>query len=182
MGASSYDNFSYAYNTGSATGQKSAQTGESFSRQEVVTGADGSKENNFHTGTKRQQRRSIVHEYTIKKDDYLVDLNVKMTEQISCSKRGDESYLAICSCTAGIRYIVWKTKHTGRIWKTEVLIIIPSPRKSHKEFDEKVNWIGIRQRFFCGIMVAKMIFPAPWNGPFPRIQLRPLFALLPIWK
>lgn len=170
MGASSYDNFSYAYNTGSAAGQKSAQTGESFFQAgEVVTGADGSKKITFTLAPKDSSGRSIVHEYTIKKDDYLVDLNVKMTGADQLLEKGVMNLTWQYAAAQQESDISYEKQNTQVGYVEDGSFDYHTiAKKSHKEFDEKVNWIGIRQRFFCGIMVAKNDFSSgsmEWTIP-----------------
>lgn len=170
MGASSFDNLSYSYNTGTGAAQKGAQTGESyFKTGEVSTGTDGSKKISFTLAPNDSSGRSIIHEYSISKDDYLIDFNVKMTGVDQLLEKGVMNLswqYAAAQQESDISYEKQNTQ-VGYVEDGD-FDYHTIAKKSHKEFDEKTNWIGIRQRFFYGILVAKNNFASgsmEWTIP-----------------
>lgn len=160
MGGTDFDNFSYTYNAGTPAAKKSAETGDSFFETGGITNnADGSKTISFMLSPKDSSNRSIIHEYTIKKDDYLIDLNVKMNGADQLLEQGTMNLTwkyAAAQQESDFKYERTYTQ-VGYVQDGDFDYHTVS-RKSSKDFSDKTSWVGIRQRFFFGILVAKNDF------------------------
>ncbi|MFN8290909.1 MAG: membrane protein insertase YidC [Chitinophagaceae bacterium] len=171
MGASDFDAFSYTYNAGTSAAKRSAETGDSFFETGSVTNnADGSKTISFKLAPKDSSSRSIVHEYTIKKDDYLIDLNVKMTGADQLLEQGTMNLTWKYAAAKQESDVTYEKRNTQIGYVQDGSFDYHTiGRKSSKEFSEKASWVGIRQRFFYGILVAKNDFKAgssiEWTVP-----------------
>ncbi|HUR67373.1 MAG TPA: membrane protein insertase YidC [Chitinophagaceae bacterium] len=165
LGGSEFDDLSYKINTGT---NNTTETGNLFFKTgDTSLLADGSKKVSFVLAD--SSGRSITHEFTIKPNDYLIDFTVKMN--------GADQLLS-----QGIMNLTWKyaaaqqeSDLSYEKQNTQVGYVKDGSfdyhtisRKSSKNFDEKVSWIGIRQRFFYGILVAKNDFAGgamEWTSP-----------------
>jgi YidC/Oxa1 family membrane protein insertase len=151
MGGTQYDRLSYAINTGQ---NKVAQTADLyFSKIDSSKNADGSQTVSFTL--MGADSSSIVHNYTIRPNEYLIDFNIIMN--------GAGSFLE-----QGIMNLSWQ--YTARQQESDIGYEKQNTqvgyveggsfdyhtigRRTSKEFDENVKWIGIRQRFFFGALVA----------------------------
>lgn len=171
MGATSFDRLSYPVNTGQSGPLAVAETGDQyFIAGTPVKNADGSTTLSFTLPfADSTQSVAITHEYILKKDDYMVDLNVKL--------KGVNQLF-----TGGIMNLSWKyaaaqqesdisyEKQQSQISYVEdgSFDYHTISRKSAKTFDENVSWVGIRQRFFMAIMTAKNKFNSgsmEWSVP-----------------
>jgi YidC/Oxa1 family membrane protein insertase len=112
---------------------------------------------------------AIHHQFTIRPGDYLIDFTVQM--------EGADKLL-----TQGNLNLTWQYKAVQQEsdisfekQNTQVGYIMDGEfdyhtigRRSSKEFDKPVKWIGIRQRFFNTFLVAKNNFSSgkmEWNIP-----------------
>lgn len=170
LAASDFDNISYTINTGTAAVQKSAETGSLwFNDVDTATGTDGNKRVSFTLKPQDSSGRYITHEFIIKPDDYLIDFVVKMN--------GAEQFL-----TQGVMNLTWKyaaaqqeSDLSYEKQNTQVGYVKDGSfdyhtisKRNDKNFDEKTSWIGIRQRFFYGILTAKNDFSSgsmEWTIP-----------------
>lgn len=170
LAASDFDDLSYTINTGSSSTQKTAATRDLFfTAGDTVTLADGNKTIAFTLTPPDSSGRSIIHEYSIRPNDYMIDFNVKMS--------GADQLL-----TQGVMNLTWQYAAAQQEpdisyekQNTQVGYVKDGSfdyhtigRKSSRNFDEKVNWVGIRQRFFYGILTAKDDFSSgamEWTIP-----------------
>jgi YidC/Oxa1 family membrane protein insertase len=157
MAASGFDRISYPINTGS---NQVVETGDQFfTAADVKKNADGSQVVAFTLTSDSTGASSIVHEFVLKPNDYLIDFNVKMN--------GASQLL-----TQGIMNLSWKyaaaqqeSDISYEKQNTQIGYIEDGEfdyhtiaRKSSVSFDEAVNWVGVRQRFFFGALYAKNNF------------------------
>ena len=165
LASTDFDRISYSINTGP---NQSGQTADLFFPVvDSVTNADGSKTISFRlTST---DSSSITHQYTIKPGQYLVDFNIQMN--------GADKLL-----TQGIMNLSWqytasrqesdldyeKTNTQVGYIKGGSFDYHTIGRRTSKDFDEEVKWVGVRQRFFFTILVAPNGFSSgkmEWTEP-----------------
>jgi len=167
MAASDMDRISYTVNTGK---NSVAQTSDLFfPKVEKVKNADGSATVNYTLGSSdTTSSSSITHSFTVRTGDYMIDFNVHLkganllTQGVmnltwDYSAAQQESDVSFEKQNTQIGYI----KDGSFDYHT-------IGRKSSRNFDEKVKWIGIRQRFFAGFLVAKNEFTSgqmEWKIP-----------------
>lgn len=168
LAGTDFDRISYPINT---SGNSSSQTADLFFPTiDSVSNADGSKSITFRLNSSDSSNSSsIVHRYTLKPDDYMIDFSIEMN--------GADKLLS-----QGVMNLVW---HYAAIQQesdisfekqnTQVGYVKDGSfdyhtigRKSSKNFDEAVQWLGIRQRFFFTILSAKNNFSSgniEWSIP-----------------
>jgi len=160
LAGSGFDNISYTINTGTASLQRSAETADLFfSMGEPVTNKDGSQTLSFQLDPKDSSGRSITHEFTVHPDNYMVDFTVRMNNAAQLLTNNTMNLTwkyAAAQQESDISYEKQNTQ-VGYI-KDGSFDYHTIAKKSSKNFDEKTSWIGIRQRFFYGILVAKNDF------------------------
>jgi YidC/Oxa1 family membrane protein insertase len=157
MAGSDFDKISYSINTGNGPNQASAQTSDLiFSKIDSATNTDGNKTISFTLAASDSSGNFITHEFTLKKDDYMIDFNVKL--------HGTNTLL-----TSGIMNLSWQyaaAQQESDIayekQNTQVGYVKDGDfdyntiiKRSSKEFDAAVQWVGVRQRFFFAAFVAK---------------------------
>ncbi|MGQ0738447.1 MAG: membrane protein insertase YidC [Bacteroidota bacterium] len=168
LAASSFDNLSYTINTGTAASQKAAETSDLyFPTVDTISNADGSSKVVFVLSD--SSGRSVTHEYTIRPNDYLIDFTVRLNKTGLLLEKGvmnlSWKYAAVQQ-ESDISYEKQNTQ-VGYV-KDGSFDYHTIARKSSRVFDESVNWIGIRQRFFYGILIAKNNFSSgamEWTIP-----------------
>lgn len=160
LAGSAFDNISYTINTGTASIQRSAETADLFfSMGQPVTNKDGSQTLSFQLDPKDSSGRSITHEFTVHPDNYMVDFTVRMNNAAQLLTNNTMNLTwkyAAAQQESDISYEKQNTQ-VGYI-KDGSFDYHTIAKKSSKNFDEKTSWIGIRQRFFYGILVAKNDF------------------------
>ena len=160
LAGSGFDNISYTINTGTTSLQRSAETADLFfSMGEPVTNKDGSQTLSFQLDPKDSSGRSITHEFTVHPDNYMVDFTVRMNNAAQLLTNNTMNLTwkyAAAQQESDISYEKQNTQ-VGYI-KDGSFDYHTIAKKSSKNFDEKTSWIGIRQRFFYGILVAKNDF------------------------
>lgn len=167
LAGTDFDQLAYTINTSQ---NKTVSTGDLyFAPSEITAGADGAKIVSFQLSSSDSNTTSIIHKYTIRPDDYMIDFNVEMN--------GMDQLL-----TQGIMNLSWKyaaSQQESDIsfekQNTQVGYVKDGSfdyhtigRRSSKDFDESVSWVGVRQRFFFSILVAKNNFSSgrmEWNIP-----------------
>ena len=167
LAGTDFDQLAYTINTSQ---NKTVSTGELFfTAREITTGADGAKVISFQLNSSDSNATSIVHKYTIRPDDYMIDFSVEMN--------GMDQLL-----TQGIMNLSWKyaasqqeSDITFEKRNTQIGYVKDGDfdyhtisRRSSKDFDESVSWVGIRQRFFFSALVAKNNFSSgrmQWTIP-----------------
>lgn len=167
LAGTDFDQLAYTINTSQ---NKTVSTGDLyFAPSEITAGADGAKIVSFQLSSSDSNATSIIHKYTIRPDDYMIDFNVEMN--------GMDQLL-----TQGIMNLSWKyaaSQQESDIsfekQNTQVGYVKDGSfdyhtigRRSSKDFDESVSWVGVRQRFFFSILVAKNNFSSgrmEWNIP-----------------
>lgn len=162
LAGTDFDKLSYTVSTGKSGPDGTVETGDQFfSTNEIKKNADGSQVISFKLASADSAagNSAITHEFILKKDDYLIDFNVRingvnqwlpqgsmnLTWQYSASQQ--ETDLSYEKQNSQISYV----KDGSFDYHTIA-------RRSSKNFDESVKWVGVRQRFFFSILVAKNNF------------------------
>lgn len=172
LAASDFDGISYTINTGSGGAQRTAQTGELFfTAGNPRMNADSSQTIQFtlSSADSISGGRSITHEYTIRPNDYLIDFNIRMNGADQLLTQGSMNLTWKYAAKQQESDISYEKQNTqvGYV-KDGSFDYHTIARKSSRNFDDKVSWIGIRQRFFYGILQAKNEFSSgamEWTIP-----------------
>jgi YidC/Oxa1 family membrane protein insertase len=167
LAATDFDKLSYSINTSL---KSSAQTGDLFfSKVDQKKNADGGTTVSFTLSSSDSSGASITHEYVVKPKDYMVDFNVKMVGADQLLTQGNINLLWQYTAAQQESDISFEKQNTqvGYVEDDE-FDYHTIGKKSSKNFDEAVNWVGIRQRFFFTILVAKNKFSSgnmEWTVP-----------------
>ncbi len=151
------DNLSYAVNTENAA-KRSAYTSEIFFNEpSVEKKADGSQTVSFNVTIAPGE--SIVHQYTLKPDSYLVDFTVQLT--------GIDRLL-----TQNALNVQWKLRavqheKVAKYERQQSQIIFLEDggydyhtllNKTEKKFEKPLQWVSVKQQFFNTTLIAKNKF------------------------
>lgn len=168
LAGTDFDKISYTVNTGDKTTDETANL--LFSKIDSVKNSDGSTTYSLSTQSNDSTAAaSITHQFTVKKNDYMIDFSVKM--------KGADKLL-----TGGTMNLSWKytaaqqeSSVSYERENTQVGYVLDDEFDYHtiaktndKIFDDKVKWVGVRQRFFFTILVAKNNFSSgkiEWSIP-----------------
>lgn len=161
LASTAYDKISYPISTGQAGPNGVVETGDQFFSEGTVTkNGDGSQVVSFKlAAADSAASRAITHEFILKKDDYMVDFNVKID--------GVSQWLPQGTMNLSWQYAALQQESDISYEKDQSQISYVKDgsfdyhtigRKSSKNFDESVKWVGVRQRFFFTILVAKNEF------------------------
>jgi len=157
LAASGFDNLSYKIKTGN---QRISETGDLFFPTiDTITNTDGNKRISFTLTSPDSSGKSIRHEFIIKPNDYLIDFTIKMTGAGQLFDQGIMNLTwkyAAAQQESDISYEKQNTQ-VGYV-KDGSFDYHTIARKSSRNFNDAVSWVGIRQRFFYGILVAKNNF------------------------
>lgn len=169
LAATDFDKISYSINTGKNANQGAAQTSDLFFSKIDSSSKDGNKTIAFTLQSSDSSGAYITHEYTLKPNDYMLDFNVKMNGANSLLTQGTMNLswqYAAAQQESDISYEKQNTQ-VGYV-KDGSFDYHTIGRKSSKNFDESVSWIGVRQRFFFSALVAKNNFTSgrmEWTVP-----------------
>jgi|CXWL01.1.fsa_nt_gi YidC/Oxa1 family membrane protein insertase len=159
LAGTDYDKISYAINTGAGANQGSAQTSDLFFSKIDSASKDGNKTISFTRQSSDSSGAFITHEFTLKPNDYMVDFNVKIGRADKLLVGGDMNLSWQYAAAQQESDISFEKQNTqvGYV-KDGSFDYHTIGRKSSKNFDESVNWVGVRQRFFFTILVARNNF------------------------
>ncbi len=171
MANTDFDKLSYTINTGS---NLTANIDDLvFPRVDSLTNADGSKTISFSLQSPATGA-AIVHEYVLKPEDYMIDLNIKLNGTNQLLTQGTMNLVWQYAAHQQESDISYEKQNTQIGYVEDGSFDYHTiGRKSSKEFDEAVNWVGVRQRFFYAIMVAKNNFSSgrmEWTIPADTSQ------------
>ncbi|MES1214204.1 MAG: membrane protein insertase YidC [Bacteroidota bacterium] len=156
LAGSDFDRISYPINTGEG---KVAYTADLyFNKIDSLINPDGSKTISL---TLRSDSSSayITHQFQIKPNDYLLDFNVQMNGADKLLTQGIINLNWQYSAAQQESSISFEKQNTqiGYVSDGEFDYHTIAKRSS-KDFDKPTQWIGVRQRFFFTILVAKTNF------------------------
>lgn len=168
LAGTDFDKISYTVNTGDKTTDETANL--LFSKIDSVKNADGSTTYSLSTQSNDSaSAASITHQFTVKKNDYMIDFSVKM--------KGADKLLTGGTMNLSWQYTAAQQESSVSYERenTQVGYVLDDEFDYHtiaktndKIFDDKVKWVGVRQRFFFTILVAKNNFSSgkiEWNIP-----------------
>jgi len=174
LASTNFDRISYRVNTGKNI---TAETNDLyFSKIDSLKNADGSKTISLKLASRDSAAStSITHEYTIKPNDYLLDFNIKMEGASSLLDQGSLNLQWQYAAPQQETDISYEKQNTQVGYVEDGSFDYHTiSRKSSKDFDEPVSWLGVRQRFFFAILVAKDNFKSgemEWTVPDDDSQI-----------
>jgi YidC/Oxa1 family membrane protein insertase len=166
LGGTNHDKLSYTINTGT---NLTANVDELvFNKIDSLVNPDGSKTLSF-TLQSSSSGAGIVHEYVMKPEDYMIDLNIKLTGTNQLLTQGTMNLIWQYTAHQQESDISYEKQNTQMGYVEDGSFDYHTiGKRSSKELDESVSWVGIRQRFFYGIMLAKNNFSSgrlEWSVP-----------------
>jgi YidC/Oxa1 family membrane protein insertase len=151
------DDLSYAVNT-VGTAKKSAYTSEIYFADGVVEKKpDGSQTVSFQASI--APGASIVHQYTIKPNSYLVDFNVQLTGTDKLLTQNALNVQWKLTAVQHEKYSKYERQQSQIVYLEEggydyhTLL-----NKTEKKFDKPVQWVSVKQQFFNTTLIAKNKF------------------------
>ncbi len=169
LASTDFDKISYTINTGKGNNDGSAQTSDLFFPKIDSSSKDGNKTVSFTLQSSDSSGSYITHEFTLKPNDYMIDFNVKMNGANTLLTQGTMNLSWQYAAAQQESDISFEKQNTqvGYV-KDGSFDYHTIGRKSSKNFDNSVNWVGVRQRFFFTILVAKNNFTSgrmEWTVP-----------------
>jgi YidC/Oxa1 family membrane protein insertase len=167
LAGSDFDKISYPIITAANTTTQISDL--FFPKNNSVTNADGSKTISYTLSAKDSSGTSITHEFILKKDEYMVDFNIKLTGANKLFTGGDMNLSWQYAAAQQESDIAYEKQNTqiGYI-KDGDFDYHTIAKRSSKDFSESVKWVGVRQRFFFAALVARDKFSSgkmEWNIP-----------------
>lgn len=167
LASTDFDNISYTINT---SAQQTARTTDLyFSKIDTGKNAEGAKTISFTLSSADSSGTYITHEFILKPNDYMLDFNVKMNGADKLLTQGSLNLswqYAALQQEPDISYEKQNTQ-VGYVQNGE-FDYHTIGRKTSKNFSESVKWLGVRQRFFFTILLAKNNFSSgslEWTVP-----------------
>jgi len=156
LASSDFDKIDYSVNTGT---NSSAYISElNFHLDTVIENADKSKVV-VYTLKPDSTGPSIRHQFIVRLDDYMIDFMLQMDGADRLLTQGN------LNLTWQYKAVQQESDISFEKQNTQVGYIMDGDfdyhtigRRSSKEFDKPVKWIGVRQRFFNTFLVAKNSF------------------------
>lgn len=168
LASSDFDKLSYTINT--AANQSSQTADLYFNNIDSSKNADGSK-SIWYTlrSSDSTMSSSITHKFTLKPDDYMIDFNIEMAGADRLLTQGNLNLAWQYAAVQQESDIDFEKQNTqvGYV-KDGDFDYHTIARRSSKDFDKSVKWVGVRQRFFFTILVAKDQFSSgkiEWTIP-----------------
>lgn len=175
MGATTFDKLGYQINAVAASNQGTASTADLiFSKIDSATLANGNQSISF-TLALDSGNTYITHEYVIKKDDYMIDFTVKMGGAEKILSGGTMNMLWQYAAAQQEGSLSYERENTQIGYVKDGSFDYHSMfKRSNKEFNDAVSWVGVRQRFFLGALIAKNNFSAgskiEWSSPADSLR------------
>lgn len=156
LAATDFDKIDYKIKTDSG---QVGNISDFYFTSAISKGADSSQIISYTLSADSAGSRSITHEFVIKKKEYMVDFNMKF--------KGANAFLDNETLNLQWQYRSVKQETDFQYERTnsQMGYVMDDEfdyhtvgRRSDIEFDKKVDWVAMRQRFFNGILVAKNKF------------------------
>lgn len=170
LAASDFNQISYKINT--APGQSASTADLNFEAPRIEKKPDGSQVVSFDLvgGDSSFKTAYITHQYTIRKDDYMMDFNVILQSPATLLENGDLNLTWKYAAAQQESSISFEKENTqiGYVENNEFDYHTIGRRSDLKFDDGPVNWLGIRQRFFNTFLIAKDNFTSgtmEWSIP-----------------
>ncbi len=168
LAGTGFDRLGYIINTAS---NQTANTADLyFSKIDSSVNTDGSKVYSFAlSSTDSAYSSSVEHRFTIRPDDYMIDADVVLAGADKLLTQGTLNLTWQYAARQQESDIAYEKQNTqvGYVEDGE-FDYHTIGRKSSKSFDEEVSWLGVRQRFFFGLVQAKNKFSSgriAWEIP-----------------
>lgn len=158
LAASSFDKLGYSINTGNNTTANTAEL--YFTSAEPVKNADGSQTIAFTLqSSDSTASTAITHKFTIRPNDYMLDFTADLTGADKLLTQGNMNLTWQYAAAQQESDIDFEKQNTqvGYV-KDGSFDYHTIGRRSDKNFDKEVKWLGVRQRFFFTILIAKNNF------------------------
>ncbi len=138
-----------------------------FKANSVVSNSDSSQTISYTLGD--SSGRSITHEFILKKDDYMIDFNVKLSKANTFLDNETLNLQWQYKAVLQEKDMSYERTNTqmGYVMDDEFDYFTVG-RRSDVEFNKPTQWVAMRQRFFNGILVAKDKFSGgkmDWTSP-----------------
>ncbi|MBY0480926.1 MAG: membrane protein insertase YidC [Chitinophagaceae bacterium] len=144
------DQISYAVNTGA---NQSAQTAELFfTPGAVLKNTDGSQTIRFTL--QAQNGESIVHEYTIKKGEYMIDWNLNLSGADKLLSQGQLNMQWHATTEQHEKTAAYERQMSNICFSEGNDFDYISSKTEHK-FEKPVQWLSVVQQFFNTTVIAK---------------------------
>lgn len=154
LAATDFDKISYRINAGTTTNGGSVESADQVFGKMLVTDSIGSKKISYTLTV--DSTSSITHEFVVKKDDYMIDFNMKINGANRLFADGKMNLIWQYEAAQQESDLSYERTNTQVGYREGGSFDYHTiGRRSRKEFDEPVNWMGIRQRFFFGALVAR---------------------------
>ena len=168
LAGTDFDKIGYIINTGN---NNTAQTSNLyFQPGQLVKNADGSSTISYTLGgSDSASPNSITHQYTVKKDEYMVDFNILLNGAPALVSGGVLNLVWQYTAAQQEKDISFEKQNTqvGYVADDE-FDYHTIGRRSDKVFEEPVKWVGVRQRFFFSSLLARDPFSSgkmEWEVP-----------------
>jgi YidC/Oxa1 family membrane protein insertase len=127
-------------------------------KDSVINNADGSI-NVVYTFTADSSSENIQHIFTIRPNDYMIDFAVKMNGADKLLSQGKMNLVWQYRAVQQESDISFEKQNTqiGYVMDDE-FDYHTAVRRTSKDFDKPVKWLGVRQRFFNAFLLAKNNF------------------------
>ena len=168
LAGTDFDKISYPINTKNNVTANSADL--LFPKIDSVKNADGSTILFFTSQSgDSTSATSITHSFTVKKDDYMIDFGVKLKGATQLLPQGTMNLSWQYTAAQQESSLSYDQENTqvGYVEDGE-FDYHTIGRRNDVNFDKNVKWIGVRQRFFFTILVAKNGFSSgkiEWTIP-----------------
>ena len=168
LAGSDFDKISYVINTGN---NKTDQTDDLyFQPAEIAKNPDGSTTVTFRLRSKDStSSASIIHQFILKKNDYMLDFNVQINGADKLLSQGVMNLTWQYSAAQQESSFSYEKQNTQVGYVTDNEFDYHTiTKRTEKNFDKPTKWIGVRQRFFFGGLVAKNNFSSgtmEWTFP-----------------
>jgi YidC/Oxa1 family membrane protein insertase len=153
LGGTSYDKISYSIN--SAPNQAVQISELFFLPAKIIRNTDGSSIVSYQLNGATGEE--IIHQFTIRPGDYLVDWNVQMKGADKLLAQGNFNLVWQAQPIAQEKDVVYERQQTNICFcEDQDFDYIMS--RTEKKFEKPVQWVSIAQQFFNTTLIAKNNF------------------------
>ena len=155
LGGAAKDNITYNINTGN--NNTAPVSGLYFTGSVPTKNADGSQSINYTINAANGQ--TITHQYSIKKDNYLIDWNVNMTGADKLLSNGNLNMVWNWQTKQAEKTALYERQMSNICFSEGGDFDYISQKKEHK-FEKPAQWVSMVQQFFNTTLIAKNNFNA----------------------
>jgi len=153
LSSTSYDKITYSINIAP---NQAAQISELFfSPASIIKNADNSSTVTYKLGSATGEE--IIHQYTLRPNDYLLDWNVQMNGADKLLTQGNFNLVWQVQPVGQEKDIVYERTQTNICFYEEGDFDYILSR-TEKKFEKSVQWVSIAQQFFNTTLIAKNNF------------------------